>query len=54
MRHDVHSDDTDVVVLLAVHSQNFGKCYTKKGRRAQTRIMEISMVSIRKGWAVSK
>ena len=39
-----HSDDTDVFVLLLAHDQSLGKCYTKKGRGAKTRIMELSTV----------
>ena len=40
----IHSDDTDVFVLLLAHSQNLGKCYIKKGKGAKTRIIELSMV----------
>ena len=34
----IHSDDTDVQILLLSHSQAIGKCYIKKGRSAKTRI----------------
>ena len=40
----VHSDDTDVFVLLLAHSQTLGKCFMKKGRGANTRIIELSLV----------
>ena len=40
----IHSDDTDVFVLLLAHSRKLGKCYMKKGRGAKTRIMELSIV----------
>ena len=40
----IHSDDTDVFVLLLAHSRNLGKCYMKKGRGAKTRIIELSIV----------
>ena len=40
----IHSDDTDVFVLLLAHSQNLGKFYMKKGRGAKTRIIELSIV----------
>ena len=48
----IHSDDTDVFVLLLAHSQNFGKCYTKKGRGTKTGIIENTMASIGEAWAV--
>ena len=50
----IHSDDTDVFFLAPAHSQNFVKCYTKKGRGAKIRIIEICMASIREVWAVSE
>lgn len=40
----IHSDNTDVLVLLLAHSRNLGKCYMKKGRGAKTIIIELSMV----------
>jgi len=40
----IHSDDTDVFVLLLAHSQSLGKCFIKKGRGAKTRIIELSTV----------
>lgn len=40
----IHSDDTDVFVLLIAHSRHLGKCYIKKGRGAKTRIIELSIV----------
>ena len=40
----IHSDDTDVFVLMLAHNRNLGKCYVKKGRGANTRIIELSMV----------
>ena len=40
----IHSDDTDVFVLLFAHSQSLGKCFMKKGRGAKTRIIELSTV----------
>ena len=40
----IHSDDTDVFVLLPAHNQCLGKCYMKKGRSAITRIIELSTV----------
>ena len=40
----IHSDDTDVFVLLLAHSSNLGKCYIKKGRGTKTRIIELSIV----------
>ncbi|KAK3747396.1 hypothetical protein QZH41_012092, partial [Actinostola sp. cb2023] len=40
----IHSDDTDVFVLLLAHSRNLGKCYMKKGRGPKTRIIELSIV----------
>ena len=33
----VHSDDTDVLVLLLAHSSSLTKCYMKKGRGAKSR-----------------
>ena len=41
----IHSDDTDVQILLLSHSQALGKCYIKKGRSAKTRIVELSIVA---------
>ena len=41
----IHSDDTDVQILLLSHSQALGKCYIKKGRSTKTRITELSVVA---------
>ena len=41
----IHSDDTDVQILLLSHSLALGKCYIKKGRRTKTRILELSIVT---------
>ena len=41
----IHSDDTDVFVLLLVHKWNLGKCYMKQGRGAKTRIIELYIVN---------
>ena len=38
----IHSDDTDVFMLLLCHSRDLGECYIKKGRGAKTRIIELS------------
>lgn len=40
----IHSDDTDVLVLLLAHSRNLGRCYMKKGRGAKSRIIDLSKV----------
>jgi len=42
----IHSDVIDVFVLLLANSRNLGKCYsyTKKGKGANTRIIEHCMV----------
>lgn len=40
----IYSDDTDVLVLLLAHSPSLTKCYMKKGRRAKTRIINLSLV----------
>ena len=37
----IHSDDTDVLILLLGHSEALGKCYMKKGRGSKTRIVEL-------------
>ena len=41
----IHSDDTDVQILLLSHSQALGKCYIKKDRSAKTIIVELSIVA---------
>ena len=40
----IHCDDTDFLVLLLAHSPSLTKCYMKKGRRAKTRIINLSLV----------
>ena len=40
----IHSDDTDVLVLLLAHSSSLTKCYMKKGRGAKSRIIDLSLV----------
>ena len=40
----IHSDDTDVLILLLGHSEALGKCYMKKGRGSKTRIVELPRV----------
>ena len=40
----IHSDDTDVFVLLLAHTQSLGKCCMTKGRGANTRTIELSTV----------
>ena len=40
----IHSDDTDVFILLFSHSRDLGECYIKRGRGAKTRIIELSKV----------
>ena len=40
----IHSDDTDVFILLLSHSRDLGECYIKRGRGAKTRIIELSKV----------
>ena len=40
----IHSDDTDVLVLLLAHSPSLTKCYMKKGRGAKSRIIDLSLV----------
>ena len=40
----IHCDDTDVLVLLLAHSQSLGKCYIKKGKGSQTRMIELSLI----------
>ena len=41
----IHSNDTDVQILLLSHSLALGKCYIKKGRSTKTRIIELSIVA---------
>ena len=41
----IHSNDTDVQILLLSHIQALGKCYIKKGRSTKTRIIELSIVA---------
>ena len=40
----IHCDDTDVLVLLLAHSKSLGKCYIKKGKGSQTRMIELSLI----------
>ena len=40
----IHSDDTDVFILLLSHSRDLGECYIKKGRGAKTRLIKLSKV----------
>ena len=40
----IHSDDTDVFILLLSHSRDLGECYIKKGRGAKTRLLKLSNV----------
>ena len=40
----IHSDDTDVFILLLSHSPDLGACYIKKGRGAKTRLIKLSKV----------
>ena len=41
----IHSNDTNVQILLLSHSQALGKCYIKKGRSTNTRIIELFIVA---------
>jgi len=41
----IHSDDTDVFVLLLAHGRDLGKCYMKKGRDEKTRIIELWLLA---------
>ena len=38
----IHSDDTDVFVLLLAHSRNLAKFYVKEGRGAKTQALTIT------------
>ena len=40
----IHSDDTDVLILLLGYHEALGKCYMKKGRGSKTRIVELPRV----------
>ena len=40
----VHSDDTDVLVLLLSHSEELGNCFIKKGKSSKSRIVQLSDV----------
>lgn len=40
----IHSDDTDVLVLLLAHCSSLTKCYMKKGRGAKIKIIDPSLV----------
>ena len=44
-RSVIHSDDTDVQILLLSQSHSLGKCYMKKGRSMKTTIIELSVVA---------
>ena len=41
----IHSEDTDVMVLLLGHAHNLGKCYLQKGKGSKRRIVGISEVA---------
>ena len=41
----IHSEDTDVLVLLLGHAHNLGKCYLQKGKGSKRRIVSISKVA---------
>ena len=41
----IHSEDTDVLVLLLGHTHNLGKCYLQKGKGSKRRIVRISEVA---------
>ena len=40
----IHSDGTDVLVLLLSHNGSLGRCYLKKGRGSKTRIIELALI----------
>ena len=40
----IHSDDTDVLVLLLAHSSSLTKCYMKKAKGAKIKIIDLSLV----------
>ena len=40
----VHSDDTDVLVLLLSHSEELVNCFIKKGKSSKSRIVQLSDV----------
>jgi len=40
----IHSDDTDVLVLLPAHGPSLTKCHIKKGRGAKATIIDLSLV----------
>ena len=46
----VHSDDTDVFILLFAHLENLPKCYMKLGKGAKSRLLDMN--SIHAGIAV--
>ena len=46
----IHSDDTDVLVLLFAHSSSLTKCHVKKARGAKSRITDLSLAV--KSWEV--
>ena len=40
----VHSDNTNVLVLLLSHSEGLGNCFIKKGKSSKSRIVQLSNV----------
>ncbi|CAB3994853.1 Hypothetical predicted protein [Paramuricea clavata] len=41
----IHSEDTDVMILLIGHAHNLGKCYFQKGNGSKRRIVGISEIA---------
>ena len=41
----IHSEDTDVMILLIGHAHNLGKCYLQKGNGSKRRIVGISEIA---------
>ena len=50
----IHSDDTDVLVLLRGHAHKLGKCYSQIGKGAKHRIVWISEVADQFGKQVAE
>ena len=40
----IHSDDTDVLIILLSHSHSLHQCYIKKGKSSKTRIMKVDHI----------
>ena len=40
----IHSDDTDILILLLSHSHSLHQCYIKKGKSSKTRIMKVDHI----------